>query len=213
HFSRDYVDGRRLPYMKPLSVFLLANLIYFLSPSFITTFHTDLETQMTRGFVHSPAAAAWVERHLEDSGLSFEAYETRYNAQTKELSKLLLFALALLFSVPLWLLHKPKTTFYAEAVVLSLEVTAFMTLFAIQGQGFAIFALRKLGIDLPISETTVTVSALALALYALFQAERLFFGSRGGRAAALALAGVFAYTASVLVYRAFLFLVTFWWLR
>ncbi|MEO1370345.1 MAG: DUF3667 domain-containing protein, partial [Acidobacteriota bacterium] len=41
-FSRDFVDGRRTPYMKPLSVFLLANLIYFLSPALMATFTTDL---------------------------------------------------------------------------------------------------------------------------------------------------------------------------
>ncbi|MEM8997588.1 MAG: DUF3667 domain-containing protein [Acidobacteriota bacterium] len=212
-FSRDFIDGCRTPYMKPLSVFLLANLIYFLTPALMTTFHTDLETQITKGFVHSPAAAAWVEGHLEQSGQSFEAYESRYNAKTKELSKLLLIVLALLFSVPLWLLHGPGSTYYAEAVVLSLEVTAFMTLFAIQGQGLLIVTLKKLGIDVPVSEMTLTGTALILALYALLQSERHFFDRRGWRAASLAFAGAVGYMASVLIYRAFLFYVTFWWLR
>ena len=57
--AKDYAVGRRVKYLKPLNLFLMANLVYFLIPTF-DTFTTRLYTQM-RGLPYSPL----VERTME----------------------------------------------------------------------------------------------------------------------------------------------------
>src|SRR5262245_5138752 len=43
--SRDIVEGKRQPYMKPVAFFFVGNVIYFLFPIF-QTFNTNLSAQM-----------------------------------------------------------------------------------------------------------------------------------------------------------------------
>ena len=43
--SREYVEGKRLNYVKPLQMFFVLNLIYFLFP-LLQLFNTSLRTQM-----------------------------------------------------------------------------------------------------------------------------------------------------------------------
>ena len=209
-FSRHFMDGRRKPYMRPLSVFLFANLIYFFLPM-MNTFHSTLQTQITDGsFLHSSVANRMVEAEIASRNLSFEAYEEAYDRKTKELSKLLLFVVVILFSLPLWLLHGARRTFYSENVVLSLELMSFMILFAIQGQGLLILPFRALGFHFLASEASISAVAITLLLYFLLRAEVHFSGTGRARALLLAVLGVVSFAVTVYVYRAFLFFVTFW---
>ncbi|MCG8462007.1 MAG: DUF3667 domain-containing protein [Holophagales bacterium] len=209
-FSRHFMDGRRKPYMRPLSVFLLANLIYFFIPM-MTTFHTTLQTQVTdSSFLHSSIASRMVEAEIASRDISFEAYEETYNRKTKELSKLLLFIVVILYSLPLWLLHGARRTFYSENVVLSLELMSFMILFAIQGQGLVLLLLRALGFQFHASEAFISAVAITLLLYFLLRAEIHFYGTGRAKAWLLAALGVVCFAVTVYVYRAFLFFVTFW---
>ncbi|MEM1182214.1 MAG: DUF3667 domain-containing protein [Acidobacteriota bacterium] len=210
-FSRHVVDGRRTPYMRPLSLFLFANLLYFLFPIF-NTFHTSLAIQSGAGSIHGPLVTRLVENRIEAADLSRETYAAAYDAKTKELSKLLLIAVALLFSVPIWLIHSKKEHFYVDSVVLSMEITAFVTLFGIQAQGLAFLGAKTLGLIDGTSEWTVTVIALAIVLYALIRAENFFFRTRGVKALLLSILGILGFLASITAYRALLFVVTFLWI-
>ena len=198
--------------MKPLSLFLFANLIYFLLPIF-TTFHTSLEMQTSAfNVVYGEIATDLVNEHVAETGQTSEAYEQRYNAKTAELSKLLLIVMAFFFSFFLWVIHRPRDSFYMESVVLSLELTAFFVLFAIQTQGLVLIAARAIGYRLGASEGSISVTALILLSYALGRAERFFYGSRGAKVWLRAVLAMLGFCVAVMAYRAFLFFVTFAWL-
>lgn len=86
--SKDYVEGRRVYWLSPIALFLIANLLFFLSPP-ITDFSLSFEDQVTgetvlaanegepvsaefeaflrgwRGQLHSPLASQLVERRVE----------------------------------------------------------------------------------------------------------------------------------------------------
>jgi hypothetical protein len=88
--SRDYIQGRRVRWMSPVALFLLANLLYFLAPA-ITDFSLPFDNQVPGelvlavreaeggtitpearetfsnwgGQVHSPLTAPWVEGRVE----------------------------------------------------------------------------------------------------------------------------------------------------
>ena len=210
-FSRDFVNGRRRPYMKPLSLFLFANLIYFLLPIF-NTFHTSLGIQTSTFGVYGEITTNLVNEHVAETGQALEDYEKRYNAKTAELSKILLIVMTFFFSFFLWIIHRPRDTFYIESAVLSLELTAFYILFAIQGQGLVIVAARAIGYRFGVSEGLITGTALILLGYALVRAERFFYGFRGAKVWIRAVLAMLGFFVAVMAYRAFLFFVTFAWL-
>jgi hypothetical protein len=88
--SRDYIQGRRVRWMSPVALFLLANLLYFLAPA-ITDFSLPFDKQVPGelvmavleaegatitpdvretysnwgGQIHSPLTASWVEGRVE----------------------------------------------------------------------------------------------------------------------------------------------------
>ncbi|MCC5995343.1 MAG: DUF3667 domain-containing protein [Oceanicaulis sp.] len=86
--SRDYIDGKRARWLAPLTIFILANLVYFLSPA-TTDFNLPFEDQVPghiaieaqgdpealspafrayhetrQGQIHSPLTAPLVERRV-----------------------------------------------------------------------------------------------------------------------------------------------------
>jgi hypothetical protein len=87
--SRDYLDGRRARWLSPVSLFLLANLLYFLAPvltDFSLPFYNQVPGRMAiasmeqpdrlspesrarienwPGQLHSPLTAGWVEARVE----------------------------------------------------------------------------------------------------------------------------------------------------
>jgi hypothetical protein len=88
--SRDYIEGRRVRWMSPMALFLLANLLYFLAPA-LTDFSLPFDNQVPGelvvevleaegetlsaeeratflgwgGQLHSPVTASWVEARVE----------------------------------------------------------------------------------------------------------------------------------------------------
>ncbi len=68
--TSEYMDGRRVNWMRPLHLFLLVNLIFFLFSGGWNTFTTPLQLHMTAsGFPHQSLASDWVNRHLNDPAL------------------------------------------------------------------------------------------------------------------------------------------------
>lgn len=102
----DYARGKRVPYLKPLSLFLIANLLYFLLPSF-NTFKSDLNTQMNYQIYSSYVEEA-VNNYLAVSSMSMDDYAAIYDQKTVEVSKLIIIALAPLLGLIIFMLYAKK---------------------------------------------------------------------------------------------------------
>lgn len=92
--ANEYHEGKRKPYFKMANLFLIANLIYFLTPG-LQTFKTPLNIQ-TSMQLYSGYAQHVVDRYLETNDVSLEELERAYYTKTTEVSKLLLILLVLL---------------------------------------------------------------------------------------------------------------------
>lgn len=70
----EYMQGRRVRWMRPLHLFLLLNLVYFLFSS-AGTFNTPLQAHMTIGFFpHQPAALDWANRRVNEPPMEDAAW-------------------------------------------------------------------------------------------------------------------------------------------
>ncbi|NGX14789.1 DUF3667 domain-containing protein [Wenzhouxiangella sp. XN24] len=126
--DRDWLEGRRRRNLAPLSLFLIANLVYFFYPP-LTDFNLSLADQAA----HQPYSAI-VERlvsaRLEARGLDFEVYALQYQAKANDIAKLLVILHAPLLALVLLALHARRYPYFVEHLMVSLHFWAF-TLFMI----------------------------------------------------------------------------------
>ncbi|MEQ9465967.1 MAG: DUF3667 domain-containing protein [Ekhidna sp.] len=208
--SADFVEGKRKKYMKPISIFFLANLIYFLFPVF-NTFNTNLHLQMNAfPFLHSDLATEMVNSRLEESGETLESFSLRYDSKSTELSKLLLILISLFQAMFFWMIHSRNSKrFFSDHIIVSLELMSFIILFCIQVLGLAFLLIASINSSF-ISELVTSGVMFSLILYYLYRVEFTFYSTGGIRAFANAMLGSIAFSLFIFIYRSLLFFITFW---
>jgi hypothetical protein len=178
--SRAYMEGRRSPYLKPLSIFFLANLIYFLLP-FFETFNSRLPTQLS-GRPHSRIAARLVDGYIREKKITMPVFRERYEAKSTENAKLLLIVLVFLISVPLGVANLGKQPYAAGHITLAFEIMTFNLLFNAIALGVVAYGIFYAGKWLEIGGVGTLVNALVNPFvfitngYFLYRAERTFYG-------------------------------------
>ena len=211
--SHHFIEGRRKPFMKPISIFLFANLIYFLFP-LINTFTTNLELQTNAKFIHSGLAKEMVEREIERRSISYGEYEKIYNEKTSDLSRLLIIAMAMLLALFFLPIHwgSPKNLF-ADHLTVSLEIMAFILLYNLQLVSvllLVIVAITTSKLNFLFSNNYITTISLIILTYIFYNVEINFYGFRKMRSILNVILCLVSITFALYLYRALLFFVTFW---
>jgi len=123
---REYVVGRRKPFLSPLPLFFLINFLYFLVAPF-DTFNTHFQIQL-EGQIYSELIHDYGHQQLEKSKLDKETFIARYNSHSANISKSILLLFVVLFTVPLMILFYKKTSLYFEHLMFSLSFISFLLL-------------------------------------------------------------------------------------
>ncbi|HND43042.1 MAG TPA: DUF3667 domain-containing protein, partial [Cyclobacteriaceae bacterium] len=121
--SKEYANGRRVNYLRPLQVFFVLNLVYFLFPV-LQLFNSTLRTQMYYLF-HSPMVRGMVNQRVMDEGISLSGFTMIYNEKTTVLAKLLIVVFVWIASVPLSLIFRKKNRYFTDHVALAIELACF----------------------------------------------------------------------------------------
>jgi hypothetical protein len=212
--SRAYMEGRRSPYLKPVSIFFLANVLYFLLP-FFETFNSRLDTQLS-GRPHSRIAARLVDAYIREKKITKPVFRERYEARSTENAKLLLIVLVFLISVPLGVANVGKQPYLAGHITLAFEIMAFNLLFNAIALGVVAYGIFYAGKWLEIGMVDTLVNAVVNPFvfltngYFLYRAERTFYGCTPRESLwrmALVVPSLFA---ALGAYRTILFFVTFY---
>lgn len=208
--SLEFVEGRRKNYMKPISIFFLANLIYFFFP-FINTFTTNLHIQM-HGLPYSAVVEKWVDEEVAERGVEFKDYERAYNIKTTELSKLLLTIMATLIGIFLWPIHiGSKRNLLADHMTLGQEVMTYLLIYCLQFVGGLLLLASFIGMNFNhLSDKTMSIISSLMLLYFFARAEYKFYGFRGARLVVNTLLSFVIVIIVLFLYRALLFFITFW---
>lgn len=207
--SNEFVEGRRKPYMKPVSIFFLANLIYFLFP-LINTFTTPLDIQRN-SFSYSPTVIEWVDATVAERNISYAEYRSVYNTKTTELSKLLLVVFAYMLAILFWPIHLgSRRKYFADHITISLEVMTFILLVVIQLFGLIGLIISQFGFNQFLTNFYATSFALVGLSYFFYNMERQFYAFKPGRAVINTVLCLSAIMICLIAYRALLFFITFW---
>jgi hypothetical protein len=211
--SYQYVNGRRVPFVKPMSMFFIANLIYFMFPLY-NSFYAPLESQLNYQ-VYSPLVKEMVVAKVKDQKTDYKTFATKYDQQSINMAKLMLFLLVIYFSIPLALVNYRKSLYYFDHLIVSLEFWSLYVLLWFVTFHWLVYLfvwlISLMGADVSLfMDAAMDWLMFVFILYLLFRIEREAYKasiltSMAKAAFLLACAG-----GAVFLYRASLFFVTLW---
>lgn len=212
--SKEYADGRRVNYLRPLQLFFILNLIYFLFPV-LQLFNSSLRTQMYYLF-HSNMVREIVVKHVVEEGISLEGYGLMYDAKTMGLAKLLMVVFVLLASLPLSLIFIKKNRYFTDHVTLAVELACFNMFVNAIFLSVLLIGLSKIfhwsgsGLGSYLNDSTLTIIFISTNLYFIYRAARTFYQQKGKRLIVKSLLAIIGLFMALEAYKFLLFFVTFW---
>jgi uncharacterized membrane protein len=213
--SRNIADGLRVPYMKMVSLFFVANFFYFLFP-FFDSFNSSLYSQTTLMGQHSVKAKSIVDEEIAKRQISFEEFEEKYLAQSTNLSKLLLVTLVLAMTIAYMIINHSKQNYFFDHLLVSLEFYSFHLLVNMLMLPAIMLIVIKLaswiGWDWTgiLTDRVFSLPVYGLILYFLFRGQRIFYNQKWYWAIPKALLLFYLMTETVQLYRKMLFYITVW---
>jgi hypothetical protein len=212
--SKEYAEGRRVNYIRPLQLFFILNLIYFLFPV-LQLFNTSLRTQM-HFRTHSAIVREMVYSEVGRESLSLRGYELMYNDKSNGLAKLLIIVFVIVASFPMMAIYRKRNRFFTDHIALAVELTAFnlavnAILLSLFLMGVStILHMTHLGWEKYLNDVTLTIIFVLTNTYFLFAAARTFYNQRGWILMIKVVLGLLGLFVALEVYRLILFLITFW---
>jgi hypothetical protein len=130
--TTEYLQGKRVRYLKPLQLFLLCNLLFFLVQSYIpfNTLTTPLRVHMHR-LPYSAQVRPLVEQAIQKKQTTYPKYEERFNAVVNEQAKTFVIAMVPVFAIVLQLCFGRARRYYGEHFIFALHFNALLLLFLI----------------------------------------------------------------------------------
>jgi hypothetical protein len=210
--AADFVRGARARHARPLQLFLLANLVYFLAQPW-THSHGLVPPLVSQAHGQSYSRAIvrpLLGRLVDADGVVDATYARAFDARSDQLSRSLVVLLVPLLGAAFALLHAGRRRHTVEHLTLALECTTWLLLVVWIATAALLHVVLthvlhpRIGFD---SATAIVVLPMTTAWFAF--AFRRFYGtSLAGAWSRAALATVLLVVA-VNVYRLALFLVTF----
>jgi hypothetical protein len=199
--SREYVEGRRVKYLNPVSLFFVLNLVYFFFPV-IQLFNASLTTQLL-----SPLGQFYktVIAHKEVTmGIDFAGFNLIYNLKTVGLAKLMVMVFVVVSSLPLNLLYHRRNRFFTDHIDFMVELACF-NLFV---NAIVLSLIASIGIGKYLNEIALTTIFISTNLYFLIHSCREFYDERGVSLVLKSVVMILFLKIALEVYRSILFFVT-----
>jgi hypothetical protein len=200
--SKEFAEGKRVNYLKPISLFFVLNLIYFFFPV-VQLFNASLNTQLL-----SPLRSlyqAMIAHKIIDLGMSVDSFSLIYNLKTTGFAKLMVMVFVVLGSLPLNLLYWKKNRFFTDHVGYVVELACF-NLFVNAIVLSILVALLDVGKYL--DEAILTGIFISTNLYFLLRSGFKFYGEKGVRLVFKSVLMILFLKLALEVYRSILFFVT-----
>ncbi len=203
--SAAYITGRRSAYLKPLQVFLLVNLIFFLifseNDAFapLLTFVYESEMQLWNGL----PIRTWVDTYAAERGMSVEAAISIMDTEISNLTKGMLYVFVPFLGLVFWgLFYKQNRLFLCHLI------------FATHWFAFFILFMMIVGVAILLLFNAHSITLLLMLLAALLPfhliATRHFYGGSWFALGIKAVLFFAFYAFAYILYRKLVMFVAFW---
>ncbi len=207
--SYQYINGRRVPFIKPMSMFFIVNLIYFMF-AMGDALNSTLYSQLNN-MPHSSIAKSMVEKKIKSEKVSEKAFTAAYEDQSTNMAKMWLVLIVLYFSIPLALVNFGKKVYFFDHLVVSLEFMSIATIYMFMLLPWLVTLGHSLGIvpdaDL---DSVIKYPLIVTSVVLLFFFERNTYKQTIFRSLTKAALLLFFFYVTLQVYRASLFFITMW---
>jgi hypothetical protein len=199
--SREYVEGRRVKYLNPVSLFFVLNLAYFFFPV-IQLFNASLKTQLFSplGHLYGKIIATKSAR----MGIDFSGFNLIYDLKTVGLAKLMVMIFVVIAALPLNLLYRKRNRFFTDHIDYMVELACF-NLFV---NAILLSIIASIGLGKYLNEIVLTSLFITTNLYFLIRSGRMFYGQQGWKLVAKSVVMILFLKIALELYRSVLFFVT-----
>lgn len=214
YVSAQVIDGIRVPYIRPLSMFFIVNLFYFLF-TVSDTYNSRLYSQMNL-MPYSSVTKKIVEQKIKAEKISIDAFRANYEQQSSSLAKLLLIIFVLFTGLCIALFNIKSNKYFYDHITVSLE---FNAMFILMGNiALKLFALLitqfmllfDVLLEQYLTDPVYTSISGVLAVILLFSMQRRVYHNTVVWSLIKALAFIPCLAISMIAYRAILFFATIW---
>lgn len=116
--AKEYIEGRRRPYVHAKTLFLTANIIYLVYMPF-DGLNVSLQTQMDEE-LYSPLVRRMIARRVDAVGMTVEEFADMYDPHVRTMSKLLLVELVPIFTLLFALQFRDRAALFFDHFVFAL---------------------------------------------------------------------------------------------
>jgi hypothetical protein len=203
--SREFAEGRRVKYLKPLSVFFVLNLVYFLVPT-IQLFNASMRTQLN-SFQGKIIMHGVANKMTELGFRDVQSFAVLYDQKSTGIAKMLVILFALVASLPLNIIYRSRNRYFTDHVALSVELVCFNLAI----NAFLLTVIMRLtGLGTYLDEFALTAIFITTNLYFLIRSGKVFYEERSFRLVFKSIFMIAILKLSLEIYRAILFYVTMW---
>jgi len=213
--TAEWIAGRERQYVRPLQLFIVMNVVYFLFLQFFpfNTLTTPLRVHYD-GQAYSGLVRPIIDARVKQSGLSFEQFEQRFDETAKLQAKSLVIVMAPMFAAILGVVMYGSRRYYVEQLVFSLHYYSYFLIALSVGALVIQIVIELCLIALHIPErsvdwdATISLSTVSLIFVYLWHAVRRVYKTAWLRTTISALLLTSAACCLVFVYRFILFFTT-----
>lgn len=144
--TAEYLAGRQKSYIKPVTMFVLVNLFFFLVVHRMGLLHWTLEG-VTAG-PHGAFAKQRVTEKIAAQQTSAGEFETHFNQVLRYNQKSMFFFLIPLFAVALRIFYLRQRRYYVEHLIFSIHLHSYFLIFVVIGMPLLMLILGLLDLAL-----------------------------------------------------------------
>jgi hypothetical protein len=127
--TNEFMKGRRKPYLQPVQLFLVVNLVFFLVQAFsvLSPLTTELSVHMNQ-MSYGTRATKVIQQEIAKRHLSLEEYTVRFDAKEETEAKTLVIVMVPCFALAVALLQVQKARIFIQHLVFAFHFYAFFLL-------------------------------------------------------------------------------------
>ena len=137
--TSEYIAGRQKSYIKPITMFVLVNLVFFLMVHRMGMLNWTL-AGVTAG-PHGAFAKKLVAEKIAAQQIAPEAFETHFNQVLRYNQKSMFFFLIPLFGAALKVLYLRQRRYYVEHLIFSIHFHSYFLIFVLAGMPLLMLGL------------------------------------------------------------------------
>ncbi|MES2274446.1 MAG: DUF3667 domain-containing protein [Bacteroidota bacterium] len=174
--SLEYTQGRRVYFMKPIQLFLVVNLIFF-----VLAWNNMYSLSLYNYITYTPFTHYNTQHIITDllakNNLSLSEYTQLFNEKIKSLSKELIFLFIPLYGSVFALFFFKKKQYFVEHLVFATHFCVFILLLALASfylVTLPFYAITRINYSANFDNVSSLIAQICVALYAGFAINRFY---------------------------------------